>query len=474
MALQRKLFKTTTFRLSLAYLGLFALAGAVAIAYIYWYTSGLIARQLEGAIQAEIQGLAEQYRSGGMNRLAKTVAERSRTAGESLYLVTDRQGRYIAGNLRSVSPDLWNTVGQIEFVYGRGSDSAATNRLALANVFRLRDGYRLIVGRDIEDRREFERVIRSAVFWGFGLMGLIGLGGGLLVSRNLLARIDAVTATSQTIMAGDLSERIPVSGVDDELDRLSENLNAMLERIEQLMAGLREVSDNIAHDLKTPLNRLRNRVEDALRAKGGEAGYRSALERTIEEADELIKTFNALLSIARLEAGTGGDARQSTDLVALVEDVAELYAPVAEESGVTMTTQLVKAASLEADRQLLGQALANLIDNALKYGSGGSADGQGEIAIKLARRNGQYLISVADRGPGIARSDRSRVLERFVRLETSRSRPGSGLGLSLAAAVARLHGGEIKLEDNRPGLRVVICLPIDKPEGAGKASAADT
>jgi len=454
-----KLFRTTTFRLSVFYLALFATATAIAIAYIYWNTSGLIARQLDGVIQAEIQGLAEQYRSGGMPRLAETVAERSRTPGESLYLVTDRSGRYIAGNLRTVSPDLWNALGQTEFVYGRGADGVTQKRLALANVFRLPGGYRLIVGRDIEDRREFERVVRSAVLWGFGLMGVIGLGGGLLVSRNLLARIDAVTATSQTIMSGDLSERIPVTGVDDEIDRLSENLNAMLERIEQLMTGLREVSDNIAHDLKTPLNRLRNRVEGALRAKGSEADYRGVLERTIEEADELIKTFNALLAIARLEAGTAGERLEETDLVALVRDVVELYEPLAEDSGTALETRLVKRARLAADRQLLGQALANLIDNAIKYGRAKGDDRAAPVAIGLRKRDGAFEISVADRGPGIPAQDRTRVIERFVRLETSRSRPGSGLGLSLAAAVAKLHGGAIRLEDNKPGLRVVISLP---------------
>jgi signal transduction histidine kinase len=459
MSFVPKLFRTTTFRLSVLNLVLFATAASVAIAYIYWNTSGLIARQLEGVIQAEIQGLAEQYRAGGMARLTKTVAERSQTPGESLYLVTDRNGRYIAGNLTSITPGLWNAVGQIEFVYQRGNGAKSQNRLALANVFRLRGGYRLIVGRDIEERRAFERVILSAVLWGLGLMGLIGLGGGLLVSRNLLARIDKVTATSQTIMAGDLSERISVSGVDDELDRLSESLNAMLDRIEQLMTGLREVSDNIAHDLKTPLNRLRNRVEDALRAKSGAAAYRDVLERTIEEADDLINTFNALLSIARLEAGTTEAARDQIDLAELVSGTVELYEPLAEESGMKLETRLLQKAQISGDRQLLAQALSNLIDNAIKYGKGRGKEQGDPIVIDLKKRGDQFEIAVADRGPGIEARDRKRVLERFVRLETSRSRPGSGLGLSLAAAVARLHSGEIRLANNKPGLRVVISLP---------------
>jgi hypothetical protein len=326
-------------------------------------------------------------------------------------------------------------------------------------------GYRLIVGRDIEDRRELARVIRSAMMWGLGVMVLFGIGGGYLVSRNLLARIDAVAATSRTIMEGDLTGRLPVNGSGDELDRLSESLNLMLARIEQLMAGLREVSDNIAHDLKTPLNRLRNRVEAALHEPYGEPAYREALEHTIEEADGLIKTFNALLSIARLEAGAGGDNKESLDVAALVRDVAELYEPVAEERGIVLKAEPVEPVFVRADRQLLGQAIANLIDNAIKYGAPDRAQGgngsEPEVSVTTEARGPMAEIVVTDRGPGVPSSDRERVLGRFVRLEVSRSEPGSGLGLSLVSAVARLHGGVVRLEDNRPGLKVVLSLPAE-------------
>ena len=319
-----KLFRTTTFRLSLTYLALFSAAAIVAIFYIYWNTTVLLSRQLNQTIDAELKGLAEQYRAGGLDQLVRTVAERSQTPGNSLYLVADSEGRRVAGNLSAVSPELWNSLGPVEFVYRRPATGGVETRLAFANVFRLPSGYRLIVGRDIEDRRELARSVRSAMLWGLGVMALFGIGGGYWVSRKLLARIDAVAATTRTIMEGDLSGRLPVNGSGDELDRLSESLNLMLVRIEQLMAGLREVSDNIAHDLKTPLNRLRNRVEAALREPYGEPVYREALERTIEEADGLIKTFNALLSIARIEAGAGGENRETLDVSALLRDVAEL------------------------------------------------------------------------------------------------------------------------------------------------------
>ena len=451
-----KLFRTTTFRLALIFMALFGAAAAGAIGYIYWQTNVLLTRQLEQTIEAEIQGLAEQYRAGGISNLAKTVANRSLTPGNSLYLVTDRDGDRITGNLTSVSRDLWNSVGRVEFAYNRPGQHGPESRLALVSIFRLKGGFRLIVGRDIEDRRVFERVVRSAFILGLGFMALVGLGGGWLVSRSLLARMDAVTATSRTIMVGDLSGRVPVDGSGDEFDRLSENLNAMLERIEQLMEGMREVSDNIAHDLKTPLSRLRNRAEEALRKQGSPKAYRETLESIIEEADDLMKTFNGLLSIARLEAGTVGEAMEETDISELIRDVVELYEPTAEEKGASLTAQVDDGVRLIADRQLIGQALANLIDNAIKYG--GSDDGGG-VEVFANETDDRVEIGVVDHGPGIPEGDRERVLKRFVRLEKSRSRPGSGLGLSLASAVAQLHGGEVRLEDNSPGLRAVLSLP---------------
>jgi signal transduction histidine kinase len=459
-----KLFRTTTFRLSLTYLALFSAAAIVAIFYIYWNTTVLLSRQLNQTIDAELKGLAEQYRAGGLEQLVRTVAERSGTPGNSLYLVADSEGRRLAGNLSAVSPELWNSLGPVEFVYRRPATGGVEKRLAFANVFRLPSGYRLIVGRDIEDRRELARMVRSAMLWGLGVMAVFGIGGGYWVSRKLLARIDGLAATTRTIMDGDLTGRLPIRGSGDELDRLSEALNLMLARIEQLMAGLREVSDNIAHDLKTPLNRLRNRVEAALREPYGEPVYREALERTIEEADGLIKTFNALLSIARLEAGAAGENREKLDVSALLRDVAELYEPVAEERGIELRAETAAPIFVRADRQLLGQAIANLIDNAIKYGAPDLSGGNGsmpEVEVSARAKGPTAEIVVTDRGPGVPDSERERVLDRFVRLEASRSEPGSGLGLSLVAAVARLHGGSLRLEDNAPGLRVVLTLPVE-------------
>jgi signal transduction histidine kinase len=281
-----------------------------------------------------------------------------------------------------------------------------------------------------------------------------------------------MTGTTQRIMSGDLSGRLPIAGSNDELDRLASNLNAMLERIEALMHGLKEVTDNIAQDLKTPLTRLRNRAEDALRTAKDEAQYRVALERTIEESDALIRTFNALLMIARAESGQARDGMTEFDAAEIARGIGDLYEPLADDKGITLRVEAPEAASMRGNRELISQALANLVDNAIKYAMLENPtlapdqphNGvQPEVVVKATGEGDRILLSVADTGPGIPEGDRSRAVERFVRLEQSRSQPGSGLGLSLANAVARLHGGELRLEDNEPGLRTILALPRGAP-----------
>ena len=286
--------------------------------------------------------------------------------------------------------------------------------------------------------------------------------GALFVARRVLGRIDAINTSAHRILAGDLTRRLPVSGSGDELDRLAEGLNEMLTRMSELMQGLREVSDNIAHDLRTPLTRLRNHAEAALAFGGDADAYRLALEKTIEESESLIKIFNALLLIARAEAGADRDGLQRFDVGEAARSVAELYEPIADEEGVELTVETEGSLAVRGNRELIGQTIANLVDNALKYGAlkeGSAAGGKPAIAIAARRVGSSVVLTVSDSGPGIAAADRTRVLDRFVRLEGSRSRPGSGLGLSLALAVARMHGGAVELEDNEPGLRVRVTLP---------------
>uniref|UniRef100_UPI0037BEE931 sensor histidine kinase n=1 Tax=Devosia sp. TaxID=1871048 RepID=UPI0037BEE931 len=290
-----------------------------------------------------------------------------------------------------------------------------------------------------------------------GILLFSVIAGGMTAVR-VLRRIDAIASTSRMIMSGNLSERVPVTKRNDEFDGLAQNLNQMLDRIEQLMLGLKEVTDNVAHDLKTPLTRMRNRAEAALRDGQSEPVQREALETVIAESDQLIKTFNALLMIARAEAGAPSGAFADVDLSAVAADVAELYGPVAEDAGMTLETHVTDGIMARANRELIGQALVNLVENALKYYE--PAEGKaGKIMVGIRRLNDRVLIEVGDNGPGIAPEDRGRVVERFVRLEKSRTEPGSGLGLSLVAAVARLHKGQFRIEDNQPGVRAVIDLP---------------
>ncbi|MEO0620467.1 MAG: HAMP domain-containing sensor histidine kinase [Pseudomonadota bacterium] len=461
------LLKSWTFRWTILYLTMAVTAAGAVISYLFWQTNDLLTVQVSQTLASEEKGLREQYQLGGLGLLRETVRERARAPGDGIYLLSDQFGLKLAGNLNRVPPELQNSSGGV-FEYQRRQLTGETEtRQGVGRAIRVQGGASLIVARDIQDQRDFASTSQRILLWGIVVIGLIGLAGGLLVSRYIFRRIDAVTATSRTIMAGNLSERIPVNGSGDELDRLSDNLNAMLERIELLMSGMREVSDNIAHDLKTPLNRLRNRVEGALREGGGAQTYRTALEETIDEADALIKTFNALLSIARLEAGAAGDNMVMLDLAQVVGDVAELYEPVVEEAGHTLTFETQDVPEGEAkltvlgDRQLIGQALTNLIDNALKYAVGNDGDGGAGLAIKVrvAGVGETAEVSVADNGPGIPEAERERVFRRFVRLEESRSRPGSGLGLSVVSAVARLHGATIALEDNSPGLRAIMRVP---------------
>jgi signal transduction histidine kinase len=452
-----KLLRTTAFKLTLVYLTVFALFAAFLLAYFAWNTRRLITEQITQTVDAEITGLAEQYRQGGIRRLVFVVDARSRRPGSSLYLVTTRAGEGLAGNVGSLATGILETSGWTETAYRRLDDPDGAEHHALVRVFQLPAGFRLLVGRDLEERERLHDIVLAAGRWSLAIVIVLGVAGGFFVTRRVLKRVDAMTETTRKIMDGDLAGRLPIAGTGDELDRLASNLNAMLERIEALMRGLKEVSDNIAHDLKTPLTRLRNRCEEALRVAEDESQYRAALESTIEESEALIRTFNALLMIARAESGQARDGMAEIDAAEIARGVGELYEPLADDKGIHLKVDAPTEAPLHGNRELISQALANLVDNAIKYGGINGADA--EIIVTARGEGDRILLAVADSGRGIPAADRGRVVERFVRLEQSRSQPGSGLGLSLASAVARLHGGELKLEDNHPGLKTVISLP---------------
>ena len=456
-----KLLRTSTFRFAAVYLVLFALSSGAILAYVYWNTAVLLERQTDDIIEAEVTGLNEQYRQRGLDGLISIVAERSTQSRDGLYFFSNYFGRRLAGNMDGKPDEVSGKSGWAEFPYTVNTPEGAEEHRARAFHIQLRGGFTLIVGRDVEERLQFSNLIQQSLVVALVMIAGLGLAGGLLMSRNFLTRIDSIGETSRNIMAGDLSERMPVTGTGDELDRLSLSLNAMLDQIERLMTGMKEVTDNVAHDLKTPLTRLKARVEDALRSQSPEQ-HRAALEQTLHESDELLKTFASLLSIARTEAGEARTGLESTDITELVEELGELYEPIAEEAAGTLEVFATKGLKVKGDRQLLAQAVTNLLDNALKYAVWESDNGNHpDLAVRLRadRQGNEVVIEVSDNGPGIPKADRARVVERFVRLDKSRSKPGSGLGLSLASGVASLHRGRLELTDAEPGLRARLYLP---------------
>ena len=364
-----RLLSSTPFRLTLAYMGAFVVAAALIVGFIAWRANDLLTNKVVETLEAEITGLREQFQAGGAERLAAVVAQRAGEPGSGLYLLVDATGRKVAGNLDRVPPELAGTDRGSVFNYARTAPArrGTVSRLAVGVPLPVPGGLMLIVGRDIEDLHRFAGTMGQLGLWSIALLSILGIGAGLAVSRSVLRRIETITDASRTIMSGDLSKRIPLDGSGDELDRLSESLNGMLARIEELIVALREVSDNIAHDLKTPLNRLRNRAEAALAHPDGAASHRDGLVKTIEEADELIKTFNSLLLIARLEGGAVAESMGPVDPASIVGDIAELYEPVAEEAGLALETSAAKGLGLVVNRELVSQAVANLVDNAIKY-----------------------------------------------------------------------------------------------------------
>jgi signal transduction histidine kinase len=456
--LTRKVLRSSTFGLVALYMALMSASVLVLFAYIYWATAGYMARQTDLTIEAEIRSLAEHYQQWGLAGLTAVINERieQAPAGAGVYLLTDRERAPLAGNLRGWPNTQHADGGWMSFrLRGegfRGSGERSGEHLARARSFVLLGGLRLLVGRDVRELEAMRELILHALGWGLAITLALAAAGGIMMSATVVRRIEAINQVSREIMDGDLGRRIPTRGSDDDFDQLADNLNRMLDRITGLMQSVRQVSDSIAHDLRTPLTRLRSRLELARsREQGIPDEMHASIEQAIEEADALLATFNALLRIARIEAGSQRTRFAEVDLNGVLGDVAELYEPVAAERGHAFEVEMRGQVRVEGDRDLLFQALVNLVDNAIKYTPPG-----GRIRLTLQTHDDGAELAVADSGPGIPPELRSKVFERFFRLEPSRTTPGSGLGLSLVKAVADLHRAEIRLEDNRPGLRVIL------------------
>jgi signal transduction histidine kinase len=446
------LFRSQAFRIVLIYVVLFGLSATGLIAFTYWNAKRALDAQSDQIVDAEFADLTNQYGQLDEDGLIQLVMNRSGPGANGLYLLADSSHYRIAGNLDRWPAGAGASGEYVTFAYDRRINGQQTQeRRARGRIFTLPSGDLLLVAQDVHDRDLMVRLFSTTVPWTLGLMLLLGLVGGALIGRNMLARLDSINRTSKEIIAGDLSRRVPVTASHDEFDTLAENLNRMLDRIERLMSGVREVTDSVAHDLRTPLNRLRNRLETALRHMGQAGEQREELEAAVEDTDRLIATFNALLLIAEADAGVAREAMTNVDISSVARDVADLYAPLAEEKGIELSVAADRAITINGNRNLISQALVNLADNAIKY-----TGAEGRVTIRASESGGMATLTVADTGPGIPAAERVHVVERFVRLEASRHSPGTGLGLSLVAAVARLHEAKFSLEDNNPGLKAVL------------------
>ncbi len=458
MKVKRKLFHSYTFRLALLYALIFSSSTLILFYFFYLFTASYMTQQMDNTIEAEIQGLAERYDRDGLEGLTRLIAERvnrSQGTGNSLYLLTTYTLEPLVGNLdrwpleASIDNEKW-----LEFSLEVNEQTDETH-LARARIFRLPGRYGLLVGRDIHQLTQAKLRIVQALTWGLAIMVLLAFVGGLVLSRRTVRNIERINQTARSIMSGNLSRRVEITNRNDDFDQLAANLNQMLDRIQTLMEDIRRVSDNIAHDLRTPLTRLRQHMEEARRQVDSESISAISLESSIREADSLLTTFNALLRIARIEAGQVTTDFAVLDYRTLVEDVVEFYEPLAEEKNQFLTVDAGNTIKTMGDRDLLFQALANVIENAIKY-----TQENGHISVVLSQLDNEAVITIADNGPGIPAEERERVFRRFYRLDRSRSTTGNGLGLSMVAAVVTMHQGQIRLMDNDPGLKTVMQFPL--------------
>ncbi|MFN4296112.1 MAG: sensor histidine kinase [Brevundimonas sp.] len=460
------LFRRTPFRLTLMFVALFAAAASAVLAYVYVASASEANARAEADVRREVGGLTAIYRERGLNPLNQALVERILRGGPYLYILLDAGGEPVTRslNITPVEPRSDDPAERWETFRFTDTDEAGRiiRRKALGVMVRLQGGELLFVAQDIGDTEAYLDRLTQALWGAMLLVVVLGLGGGLLISRNLERSMGRFNTVVAAVKGGDLKARAEVRGSGDELDELGAGLNGMLDRLETSMASIRHAGDAIAHDLRSPLTRMRARLEVALiDAEAGRIDANDALQMALAEADELLKTFNTVLAIARLQASREPQT-EVFDAADLAADMAELYEPAAEDKGLEFDSEVHKGLMIRANRPFLAQALANLIDNAIKYTPPGGA-----VMLRARRRSsGQVEFSVTDTGPGVPEEDRKRVLDRFVRLENSRTEPGSGLGLSLVAAVAEAHQGRIYLDegpgvvdDTGPGLRVALVLP---------------
>lgn len=451
----RRLFRTASFRFATLYLLLFAASAVILGATVFWITRTALNGQAKVRIESEVISLRGEYQTGGLQHLVAAVEAHSRGSGALDYLVQGADGRRIAGEIAPIGPRL----GWLRLDASDQANDPDPPELVQALAVSLPGGIVLAVGDDLHRVAEAEEAILRAFAWAFGLTAVLGITGGAWLSHTFLRRVDAIGRTAEAIIGGDLTQRVPVSNTGDDLDRLAHTLNRMLDRIAHLMESLRQVSTDIAHDLRTPLSHLCHRLEEVRAGGRSLTEYQRAVDDSVVEAEGLLATFAALLRIAQVEGGIQRAAFHRVNLSQLVDTVAEAFAPAAEDEGHALVADIGPDLSVDGDQELLSQMVVNLVENAIRHTPQGS-----HIRVVLAAHRLNYpgsgpVLAVEDDGPGVPADERGRVLHRFYRLEQSRTTPGSGLGLSLIAAVAELHGARLNLEDAKPGLRVNVIFP---------------
>ncbi len=454
-----RLLRTASFRFAALYVALFAVSALVLGLAVFLAARSALEQQMAARVETEAAFLRKEFSSGGLQHLLATVQARGRGASALDYLLQGPGGVHLAGEMPaslSLRPG-WATVEVAE----AGDDGGQPEQVRVL-VSDLGGGLLLAVGDDLARIAEVEEAVATAFLWTVGLAGPLGIGGGVLLSRAFLARVDAIARTAEAIIAGDLQRRVPVQGTDDDLDRLAGTLNRMLDRIGALMDSLRQVSSDVAHDLRTPLSRLYQRLEDARMHARSMAEYETAVEAAVREAEGLLETFSALLRIAQVEGASPRAGFRDVDLTAITESVIDAYRPDAEEAGHLLIADIAPRILVLGDQELLTQAIANLMENALRHTPAGT-----RVGIQLSQDRAGCCLAVEDDGPGVAPDDLPRLVHRFYRGERSRTTPGNGLGLSLVAAVAELHGATLSLQNTTPGLRVLLRLPLRGRCGEG-------
>lgn len=448
-----RILRTSSFRLTLLYAGLFSASVLLLFGAMFWFGTGYVAGQIDRTVSNEIAEIESDAAGRGVDGFRAVVASLSAHAAPGVfYLLEDTAGKPLAGNMPAVDPVLgvrsWPS-GEDGGRFGRGRHGVRGQGVLIDNV-----GY-LFVGLDSYELDEMREMVARAFLLGLVATVVLALAGGAVMSLGLLRHIEAISRTSREIIAGDLGRRVPLRGTDDEFDHLADSLNAMLDRIEGLMEGLRQVSSDIAHDLRTPLTRLRQRLELARRRARSVEDLHQALDSSIDDVDSILETFAALLRIAQIEAHTKAAGFSRLDLSEMLEAMIDTYRSVAEERGQSLTGNIANGLSIIGDRELLPQLFSNLVENAIRHSPTGA-----RIRLEAVQTSGGIEVVVSDDGPGIPLESREKVFQRFFRLERSRTTDGTGLGLSLAAAIAALHHSHVELSDNHPGLRARMIFPI--------------